>query len=157
MATNAKIHFRKGKTMKKLTKLFFAILLIATMCLTNVTAFASEGQTDENEGIMPCLDHTGDYSFYFAAADDGGHVSIYYYGYSTFSRADITVKIEKRNLLVFWKDIYEFSVTSTDVNGYIYRSCPLDGSGNYRATITLTIYGTDGSSDSVTKTIKSDY
>ena len=143
--------------MKKLTKLFFAILLIATMCLTNVTAFASEGQTDENEGIMPCLDHTFNYSTSFTASSDGGNVTITDRGESTFSRADVTVKIEKRNLLVFWKDIYEFSVTSTDVNGSIYRLCPLDGSGNYRATITLTIYGTDGSSDSVTKTIKSDY
>lgn len=157
MATNAKIHFRKEKPMKKLTKLFFAILLIATMCLTNVTAFASEGQTDENEGIMPCLDNASNYNFSFVASANGGEVIVTYRGDSNFSRADITVKIEKRNLLVFWKDIYEFSVTSTDVNGSIYRLCPLDGSGNYRATITLTIHGTDGSSDSVTKTIKSDY
>jgi hypothetical protein len=157
MATNAKIHFRKEKPMKKLTKLFFAILLIATMCLTNVTAFASEGQTDENEGIMPCLEHALNHFCSFEATSGGGEVIVTYRGDSTFSRADVTVKIEKRNLLVFWKDIYEFSVTSTDVNGSIYRLCPLDGSGNYRATITLTIYGTNGSSDSVTETIKSDY
>ena len=143
--------------MKKLTKLFFAILLIATMCLTNVTAFANEVQTNDNEGIMPCLDHTVSHNFSFAASSSGGSVSISYYGDYTFSRAEITVKIEKRNLLLFWKDIYEFSVTSTDVNGYIYRLCPLDGSGNYRATMTLTVYGTNGTSDSETETVTSKY
>ena len=143
--------------MKKNSKLFFAVLLIATMCLANVTAFASDGQTNENEGIMPRWENIMNISCSFIAASDGGHVSINYTGYSTFLRAEVTVKIEKRNLLVFWKDIYEFSVSSTDINGYIYRSCPLDGSGNYRATITLTIYGTDGSSDSVTETITSKY
>ena len=157
MATNAKIHFRKEKTMKNLTKLFFAILLIATMCLTNVTAFANEAQTNDNEGIMPCLDHTISRNFLFEASSSGGSVSISYYGDSTFSHAEITVKIEKRNLLLFWKDIYEFSVTSTDVNGSIYRLCPLDGSGNYRATMTLTIYGTNGTSDSETETVTSKY
>ena len=157
MATKSQITFSKGKTMKKITTLFFAILLIATMCLTSVTTFASEGGTNENEGIMPCLDHTFNYYSSFTASSDGGNVTITYRGESTFLRADVTVKIEKRNLLVFWKDIYEFSVSSTDVNASIYRLCPLDGSGNYRATITLTIYGTDGSSDSVTETIKSDY
>lgn len=143
--------------MKKITKLFFAILLIATMCLTSVTTFASEGGTNENEGIAPCLDNTANYTLSFVATSSGGEILVTYLGDSSFSRAEVTVKIEKRNLLVFWKDIYEFSVSSTDVNASIYRLCPLDGSGNYRATITLTIYGTDGSSDSVTKTIKSDY
>ena len=157
MATNAEIHFRKEKTMKKLTKLFFAILLIATMCLTSVTTFASEGGTNENEGLAPCLDNTANYTLSFVATSSGGEILVTYRGDSSFSRAEVTVKIEKRNLLVFWKDIYEFSVSSTDINGYIYRSCPLDGSGNYRATITLTVYGTDGSSDSVTETLTSKY
>ena len=143
--------------MKKISKLFFTLLLIAAMCLTNVSAFASNGQSDENEGIMPCLEHTNDLSLSFVAVSDGGHVTVRYYGNNNFSRADITVKIEKRNLLVFWKDVYEFSVSSYDINGYIYRVCPLDGSGTYRATITLTVYGKNGVSDTVTETIKSDY
>ena len=157
MATKSQITFSKGKTMKKITTLFFAILLIATMCLTSVTTFASEGGTNENEGIAPCLDNTANYTLSFVATSSGGEILVTYRGESTFSRADVTVKIEKRNLLVLWKDIYEFSVSSTDVNGYIYRSCPLDGSGKYRATITLTVYSTNGSSDSITETIKSDY
>ena len=157
MATKSQNTFSKGKLMKKITMLFFAILLIATMCLTSVTTFASEGGTNENEGIMPCLENTGSYNFSFSATSGGGEIIVTYRGESTFSRADVTVKIEKRNLLVLWKDVYEFSVSSTDVNGYIYRSCPLDGSGKYRATITLTVYSTNGSSDSITETIKSDY
>ena len=125
--------------MKKISKLFFTLLLIAAMCLANVSAFASNGQTNENEGVMPCLEHTSNYSCYFSAASDGGHVIVSYTGDSNFSYAVVNVKIEKRNLLVFWKDICEFSVTSADVNGYIYRLCQLDGTGNSRATLTLTV------------------
>lgn len=143
--------------MKKISKLFFTLLLIAAMCLANVSAFASNGQSDENEGVMPCLEHTADFTLLFSADSNGGHVTVRYVGDSNFSYAVVTVKVEKRNLLVFWKDICEFSVTSADVNGYIYRLCQLDGSGNYRATITLTVYGKNGVTDSVTETIKSDY
>lgn len=143
--------------MKKISKLFFTLLLIAAMCLANVSAFASNGQSDENEGVMPCLEHTSNYSCYFSAASDGGHVIVSYTGDSNFSYAVVNVKIEKRNLLVFWKDICEFSVSSYDINGYIYRLCQLDGSGTYRATITLTVYGNNGVTDTVTETIKSDY
>ena len=143
--------------MKKLSKLFLAIMLIASLCLANVTAFAAEDQTDENDGIMPCLEHTSYYSLSFVAASDGGHVTIIYYGYPTFAYAEITVKIEKKNLVVFWKDICEFSVTSANPNENIYRVCALNGSGNYRATITLTVYGTNGVVDSVTETKTSKY
>ena len=143
--------------MKKISKLFFTLLLIAALCLANVSAFASSSQTNENEGIMPCLEHTAYYTINFIADSNGGHVIVQYTGDSNFSYAVVTVKVEKRNLLVFWKDICEFSVTSADVNGYIYRLCQLDGSGNYRATITLTVYGKNGVTDSITETIKSDY
>lgn len=143
--------------MKKISKLIFAVLLIAATCLANVTAFADAGQTDGNEGIMPCLEHVYTSSLSFKATAQGGEVSVNYTGSSTFARADVTVKIEKRHLIVLWREVYTFSASSTDVNGSIYRLCPLDGSGSYKATITLTITSTGGATDSTTETFKSEY
>ena len=137
--------------MKKNKKTLIAILLLVIMCMTNVTAFAS------NEEIMPCLSHTSDGSFTFIATSDGGYVDVTYHGYDSFVRADLTVKIEKRFLLVFWNDVCEWSASSTDLNGIFYTTLPLDGSGTYRATFTLLITGNDGTVDTIEQVIESKY
>ena len=137
--------------MKKIKKPLIAILLLVIMCMTNVTAFAS------NEGIMPCLSHMSNGSFTFSATANGGYVDVTYYGYDSFVRADLTVKIEKRSLLVFWNDVCEWSASSTDLNGIFYTTLPLDGSGTYRATFTLLITGNDGTVDTITDVIKDSY
>ena len=137
--------------MKKIKKTLIAILLLVIMCMTNVTAFAS------NEGIMPCLSHTSDGSFSFSATANGGYVDVTYHGYDSFVRADLTVKIEKRFLLVFWNDVCEWSASSTDLNGILYTTLPLDGSGTYRATFTLKVTVNDGTVDTIEQVIESKY
>ena len=143
--------------MKKITKTLVAVLLVAIMCMTNVTAFASETQTDENVGIMPRLSHTAGGVFSFSATEDGGYALAKYDGYDSFVRADLTVKVEKRFLWAFWNEVDEWSASSTDLNGSFYHIFELNGSGTYRALFTLTITGNDGTVDIVTDTIQSKY
>ena len=135
--------------MKKITKTLVALFLIAIMSMTSVTAFAS------NEGIMPRLSHMEDGSFTFVATADGGYVDVTYYGYDSFVRADLTVKIEKSFLFFWWTEVSTWSASSTALNGVFYNTLPLDGSGTYRAKFTLLITGNDGTVDTIERTIES--
>ena len=136
--------------MKKITKTLVAILLIAVMSLANVVAFATD------EGINPRLSHMESGGFSFAAYDNIGHIDVTYHGYDSFVRADLNVKVQKRFLLVFWSDVYEWNASSTEKNGDFYHECELDGSGMYRAKFTLTVTGNDGTVDTVTDTIENE-
>ena len=137
--------------MKKITKTLIAIFLIAIMSMTNVTAFAS------SESPSPRLSHMENGSFSFSATANGGYVDVTYYGYDSFVRADLSVKIEKRFLLVFWNDVSEWSASSTAMNGIFYNTLPLNGSGTYRASFTLLVTGNDGTVDTITDVIEDKY
>ena len=143
--------------MKKITKVLIAIMLVAIMCMSNVTAFASDDQTNINTGIAPRLSHMDNGEFSFIATSNGGHVDVEYFGYDSFVRADLTVKVEKRFLLVFWNDVGEWSASSTDINGYFFHTFELNGTGTYRATFTLKITGNDGTVDTIEQAIESKY
>ena len=136
--------------MKKITKTLIAILLIAVMSMTNVIAFAVE------EKINPRLSHMSDGAFSFAAVDNVGYIGVTYYGYDSFVRADLNVKVQKRFLLVFWNDVYEWNASSTELNGSFYHEFDIEKSGRYRAQFTLLITGNDGTVDTVTSTIEDD-
>ena len=138
--------------MKKTLKTILLIMLSMLMCLTSIPAYAAENQ------IMPRLSHMDGASFTFLADASGGYIDAEYTGYSeSFLGAKLTVKVEKRFLLVFWNEVGTWSETSTDLNGYFYHVMPLNGSGTYRATFTLEVLGKDGTLDVVEGTIESDY
>lgn len=130
--------------MKKITKTLIAVLLIAVMSMTHVVAFATE------EGISPRLSHTGGGGYSFAAVDNVGYIGVTYYGYDSFVRADLNVKIQKRFLLVFWNDVAEWNASSTEIDGDFNHEFELNGSGMYRAKFTLLITGNDGTVDTLT-------
>ena len=136
--------------MKKITKTIVAIFLIAVMSMANVVAFA-EG------GISPRLSHMDDAAFFFSATENGGYAEVSYYGYDSFVRAELTVKVQKRFLLVIWNDVGEWSASSNDIDGRFYHAFALNGSGMYRAVFTLKVYGTDGTYDTIERTIESKY
>ena len=136
--------------MRKITKTLIAILLIAVLSMTNVVAFAIE------ETIDPRLSHTGVGGFSFAAVDNVGYIGVTYYGYDSFVRADLNVKVQKRFLLVFWNDVYEWNASSTELNGAFVHEFDIEKSGTYRAKFTLLITGTDGTVDTVTLEIEDD-
>lgn len=134
--------------MRKITKTLIAILLIAVLSMTNVVAFAIE------ETIDPRLSHTGVGGFSFAAVDNKGYIDVTYYGYDSFVRADLNVKIQKRFLLVFWNDVYEWNASSNTLNGHFYHEFNIEKSGTYRANFTLTVTGNDGTVDTIPLTIE---
>lgn len=137
--------------MRKITKTLVAILLIAILSMTNVVAFATEGE------INPRLSHTEDGGFSFAATDNVGYIGVTYYGYDSFVRADLNVKVQKRFLWVFWNDVYEWNASSTELNGDFYHEFDItNGSGMYRAQFTLTVTGNDGTVDTITSTIENE-
>lgn len=142
--------------MKKITKSFLVVFLVLVMSLTSVTTYATE-DIDANSSIMPRLSHMSDASLTFSATASGGYADVIYYGYDSFVRADLTVKVEKRFLWAFWNEIDEWSATSTETNGYFFHTFELTGSGTYRATFTLLITGNDGTVDTITDVIQSKY
>ena len=137
--------------MKKTAKSLIAILLIAILSMTSITAFASE------QGISPRLSHTSNANFSFSATANGGYVDVTYYGYQSFVRADLTVKIEKQFLFFFWTEVDTWSATNTEKFGDFVHTFSLTGSGTYRASFTLKVTGNDGTVDTVTSEIESKY
>ena len=137
--------------MRKITKALSAILLIAILSTTGIAAFASE------DGIAPRLSHMSNGSFTFSATSDGGYADVTYHGYDSFVRADLTVKLEKRFLFVFWNYVDEWSSSSTELNGDFFHTFTLNGSGTYRAKFTLLITGNDGTVDTIEQVIESKY
>ena len=135
-------------SMKKIKNVLVAILLIAIMSMTSVTAFAEEG------GIEPRLSHTDSGTFSFVALNNKGYIDVTYYGYDSFVRADLNVKVQKRFLLVFWNDIYEWNASSIEIDGDFYHEFDIEKSGMYMANFTLTVTGSDGTVDTVTSSIQ---
>ena len=143
--------------MKKHAITFYALLLILAIFMTSIPAFASEASIEASEKISPRLSHLANSKSIFSATSNGGYATVTYDGYSSFVRADVTIKVQKRFLLVFWTDVGEWSSTSTDKNGMFVHTFTLDGSGTYRASFTLVITGNDGTVDTITDTIESKY
>ncbi len=144
--------------MNKITKTLLIICFAVIMCFTSVpiTAFAAEDNTQST--VTPRWSHLANVTFAFSATSSGGHVGVSYSGYSdSFSRADIHVKLQKRFLLVFWTDIDEWSVSSTEKLDSFYHCFTLDGTGTYKATLTFTATGIDGTADTYTDSGESKY
>ena len=144
--------------MNKITKALLIACLAVIMCFTSVpiTAFATENNTQST--VTPRWSHLSDVAFTFSATSTGGHIGVSYTGYSdTFVRADIHVKLQKKFLLVFWTDVDEWSVSSTEVMDDFYHCFTLDGTGTYKATLTFTVTGTDGTVDTYTDSGESRY
>ena len=144
--------------MNKITKTLLVACLAVIMCFTSVpiTTFAAENSTQST--VTPRWSHLENVNFSFAATSTGGHVNISYYGYTdSFARADIHVKLQKKFLLVFWTDVDEWSASSTECEDIFSHTFALNGTGTYKATLTFTATGTDGSTDLFTDEIQSKY
>lgn len=129
------------------------------MCFNSIplTTFAAENDYTSNT-ISPRWSHLENVDFIFSATSSGGHVDVSYSGYyDSFARADIYVKLQKKFLLVFWTDVDEWSMSSTEINESYYHCFTLDGTGTYKATLTFTVTGTDGTVDTYTKELESRY
>ena len=88
----------------------------------------------------------------FTISDSGmAAVAVQYHGYQNITTgATITIKIEKRNLLVFWNEVVSDTITVTGdcyLNEFYYQ---LEKSGTYRCTVVYTVSGHGGADDVIT-------
>ena len=138
--------------MLKSKKLFFILLLILSVCIASIPTYASEKTTSPRYTTLT------DCSFSFLASNGIGYATVIYNSsQSTFTKATVNIKVQKRLLLVFWTDVDEWTTSSNQPNGNFYNNFTLKDSGTYRATFTLTITSANGLEDVVTQTIESAY
>lgn len=136
-------------------KKFLAILLCSVILLSNLNTavFASNERAD----IMPRFNNISSLNSSFDITDGMAHITVLYIGYpGVTTSARITIELQKRNLLVFWKDITSWVVVSYEEDDYFEYSYPVD-SGTYRIKITYEISGTTGTTDVIEETIKDSY
>ena len=102
--------------------------------------------------IMPRNNNTLATKTRFSISDTGeAVVSLNFEGYPNVTTgATISIKIEKRNFLLFWTDVVEETLT---VNNYYYANAlhyQLEDTGTYRCTVEYVVSGTGGADDVIT-------
>jgi hypothetical protein len=127
---------------RKICFIFALVFMVSAMISPSVHA----------SGITPYYNNTDKAFTQFAISETGeASVLVRYEGYSGITTgATICIKIEKRNLLVFWKevvnDIYYFR-EEAHAETFVYQ---LGKSGTYRCTVDYLISGTGGLDDEIT-------
>ena len=127
---------------RKICFIFAFIFMVSALISPSVCA----------SGITPYNNNTHSVNTQFSISDTGeAKVFVDYAGYSgIITGATITVKIEKRNLLIFWNevvnDVYYFREES-HAETFVYQ---LEKSGTYRCTVDYLISGAGGSDDEIT-------
>ncbi len=142
--------------MKKIISLLLSLVMALSFVVTIVSA-------EEDYGVAPCLNNTANANTVFIIEDGIAGVSVWYSGYEGIcTGATITTKLEKRFLLVFWKDVdlgTEGDVWVDESTNYFYHGYHeiAVSKGTYRATVTYVIRGTGGPDDVLTAEIEDTY
>ncbi|MBE6664611.1 MAG: hypothetical protein E7603_00135 [Ruminococcaceae bacterium] len=129
--------------MKRKICLILAVIFTIA-CFSQNLVMASE--------IMPRYNNVLFTTTSFNITDAGeARVAVNYEGLdSNLIVATITIKIEKRNLLIFWKDVVDDTnivYGSSYINTYVYQ---LEKTGTYRCTVEYVLSGAGGADDVVT-------
>lgn len=131
-------------------------MLIAFACVFMISGALHATAIDESSEIMPYYANARGCVADFDVESGYANVSVRYNGVpSAFIKAEISVKIQKRYLLVFWNDVdigytnNEWTASSTALNGVFSKSFSVNNTGYYRALITVKIYGTSGEVDTI--------
>lgn len=127
---------------KKFCLLFVMVFVFASMAQFSVLA----------SDIMPLNNNTLATKTRFVISDSGDAiVSVNYEGYPNITTgAIISIKIEKRNLLLFWSEVVEETIIVNDSRYYEELHYQLDSTGTYRCTVEYVISGTGGADDVIT-------
>lgn len=147
--------------MKKFFKPLLTLLLSTAILVSGIVAVSANGGTNE---IMPRWNVVNQKNIIFKVANNNAIVNVTYDANSTnFQKANLTVKIQKRFLLVFWSTVdigytnNEWTASSTNPSGNFYNTFTVNGTGTYRAQITLEIIGKNGQKDVIEETIEYEY
>ena len=136
--------------MKRIISLIVCLVIIASVGCITVSAAGA--------GVTPRYNNL-EYTQATFNIDSNGNANIVvgYSGYQGITTgARITILLEKRNLLVFWKDIQEWVITSDQYRATFLRSSTVS-SGTYRVTVRFEISGTGGATDVYETEIKDSY
>lgn len=137
--------------MKKILSIILCAILL--VCGFETLALASGG----DDGIMPCYNNASSTNSNFYVADGNAVISASYVGFpGVTTGAKITVQLQKRNLLVFWKDVTSWENVSYEYSGVFTYSHPVS-SGTYRVRIRYEISGSGGAVDVVEEELKASY
>ena len=148
--------------MKKIFKMLLTGLMSIAILLTGTIAVSAY---DGSQEIMPRLDVALRKTFTFTVSDTNqATVTVRYAADSSvFERANLTVKLEKRFSLLFWITVdigytnNELKVFSTNPNGVYSNTFIVNGTGMYRAHITLEVIGSNGQKDVIEETLEYEY
>ena len=117
------------------------LILVMFCALGCVTVSAAEG-------IMPRYNNLNHTQTSFVI-DSNGNANILagYTGYNGITTgAKITILLEKKTFIFFWKDVEEWVITSSEYYGTFVKSYAVS-EGDYRVTITFEISGNGGATD----------
>lgn len=133
--------------LKKILSLMLALCFLAVPF--TVPASAEEGSVTPRYNYLDTC--------YAEASVTANGVLKVEYGYAGFSgvtsRAEISIKIEKKTLGMFWSDVdngeWSTTVYQTDYNGS--QNFLVNEEGTYRVTVTFKIYGSGNSYETATR------
>ena len=134
------------RTTNKLIAFWLFAVILGVVLVIPIAAF--------NEGVEPRLNNVDTTVSNFYIEDNNAKIYVAFYGYSAITTSvKITVTLQKRNLLVFWKDVASWTDTSTYSSDSFYYSCEVS-TGTYRARIRYEISGIAGATEVVEEEIK---
>ena len=138
-------------------------LLISLTIFFNLTAIAVSANTDNTE-ISPYLNNVVSTNTSFEIEDDGtAKIKVGFVGYKNITTgATIRIKIQKRFLLLFWRDVdlgteNNVWVHEVYVSNFEYIHQILLTKGTYRIQVEYQIRGSGGSTDTLSEEIERTY
>ncbi len=141
------------KEIVKILTITFLILQISLFGITSLSAIDTEARnTSYDDLVAPCLNNVARVTCSFGISPSGeGTISVSYDGYSaSFQKIKVSVVVEKRSFLLFWNPIEissgseEWTASSTALDGILYTSFDVPGTGTYRAKFNIEVIGVNG-------------
>ena len=126
------------------------VVVIILSCCCGISADSSV-----DGGIVPYYVNVTSIRNLFAVSNGTAVIeTIYNDRTGAFTSITVEVTLQKK-VLLFWSDVDggEWTTTRTASSGTISHSLALSKTGEYRAVITCTVYGTAGEPDVVTETL----
>ena len=148
-----------------LVQFLILAMLFVTIGAGSVISSAEEYFELSARNVSPRLTNCYQCIFTFQVLDPSeAHVGVTYAAKAdVFTQAKLTVKIQKKFLLLFWQTVDigttndEWVAYSSAINGQFYNYFPVDGTGTYRAVFSLEMSGTTGVVDVIEDTIEFKY
>lgn len=150
---------------RTVTRKIIHILLIIALLSISFQASAANTILSQNhiEGYALRNNNTLSTFEYFSISSGEAVIYASYVGYQNITTgAQTEIKIQ-RKFLLFWIDVDNGQTNNTwidSVTGYqgsVTHSTGLSSTGNYRAVITYSVYGSGGDTDVINVTLYSDY